>query len=502
MSSQENELRMFKVTWRIENFSYATQKDGEALLSPTFVIDTSIKTEWHLELYPRGKMANGFISCFLKRAAYDNGPANVLISCKFSILDEYESEHFIFQINNVLADRENFFGVSQFASKDDILEHKRNAFLPHDTLTICFSMWNAGLSQSTQCEIRSLFGIEKRSFSWIIDKFGERRSNEGWSTPIPTTSNQPFFLRMTFAVSDESENEGKISIGVQNYVNWSIFVTCKVSVVDEDGNTGFLANDEHLFSGKETWILPAFTTRGKLLARRSLLLPNGDLTLRCEIALSDGIKINCIESSTYGSHSSETGHLNVSGICTIAEDHGSLKDDLYCLYVEKKLCDLNLKVGDAIFPVHKAILSARSSVFSSTFNVRGEAMSSEITIPEMDPEIISKMLVYIYSDTLEDLDWESALKLYSAADKYEILSLKRQISNYLVSRLTQENVSDILVLAESYRDAGLKAAAQEFIFVHDREIIPSPQWKRFVNSKHKLAAETMQYIYVKRMKLD
>ncbi|GFQ71405.1 speckle-type POZ protein A [Trichonephila clavata] len=418
------ERAMFKFIWRIENFSYSTQKEGEALSSSTFTVDTTLKTEWRLELYPRGKSDRNFISCFLKRVEFDDGPASVIVSFDISILDSSDSPHNSLQVNNETVGNGKCVGFSRFARVNHILKYKKDAWLPNNILTICLSMWDINLAQSVKCEARTRFGIEKRSFTWSIEKFDKSEPDKQWSIAVPSASNQPFCLRMTFSANGESECEGKIRIGIQNYVDWTIFLTCKIFVIDAEGNSGILTEAEHLFGGKKTWILPSFTTKGKLLARRSRLLPDGNLSLYCEITLSEGIKLNCIESSSYGTSSFQNENLNITGVFS-TEEEGTLRDHLYCLYIEEKLCDLTLKVGNVPFTVHKAILSARSPVFSAMLNVRDGIPSSEIEIPDINADTMRKMLVFIYSDTLEELDWESALNLYSAADTFKIFTLKK-----------------------------------------------------------------------------
>ncbi|GFW23624.1 speckle-type POZ protein B [Trichonephila clavipes] len=492
---------MFKFIWRIENFSYSIQKEGESLSSPTFTVDTPLKTEWRLELYPRGKSESNFISCFLKRVEFDEGPVSVVVSFDISLLDNSDSSHNSFQVDNETLSNGKCMGLSKFARLNDVLKYKKDSLLPNNILTICLRVWNINLVQSVKCEARTRIGIEKRSFTWTIQKFDESAPDQQWSLAVPSASNQPFCLRMTFAANGESECEGKIRIGIQNYVDWPIFLTCKVSVIDAEGNSGIMTDAEHLFEGKKVWILPSFATKGKLLARRSRLLPEGNLTLHCEIALSEGVKLNCIENSSYGSLSSTNDNLNITGVCS-TEEEGSLKDHLYCLYIEEKLCDLTLKVSNVSFTVHKAILSARSSVFSAMLNVHDGIPSSEIEIPDINADTMRKMLVFIYSDTLEELDWESALNLYSAAEKFKIFALKKHVTSYITSTLSAANVGDVLVLADTLQDADLKLAAQDFVFDHDQEIIPSPEWKRFIGSKCKLAAETMYEMYAKRMRME
>ncbi|GBM66609.1 hypothetical protein AVEN_109018-1 [Araneus ventricosus] len=72
-----------------------------------------------------------------------------------------------------------------------------------------------------------------------------------------------------------------------------------------------------------------------------------------------------------------------------------------------------------------AILSALSPVFEAMFrsNMK-EVIEKCVHLDDVDAETVKHMLMFLYSDTLEDLEWKDAMKLYVAADKYQILSLR------------------------------------------------------------------------------
>ncbi|CAL1287251.1 unnamed protein product [Larinioides sclopetarius] len=70
------------------------------------------------------------------------------------------------------------------------------------------------------------------------------------------------------------------------------------------------------------------------------------------------------------------------------------------------------------------------------------------------------MLVFIYSDSLEELEWKDAMKLYIAADKYQILSLKTRCSELLRRSSDLSNSIVLLLLANKHHDEDLKRSVQ------------------------------------------
>ncbi|GIX96514.1 hypothetical protein CEXT_505061 [Caerostris extrusa] len=50
-------------------------------------------------------------------------------------------------------------------------------------------------------------------------------------------------------------------------------------------------------------------------------------------------------------------------------------------------------------------------------------------------DTVRRLLLCVYSDSLEDLDWESACNLYAAADKCDVNSLKYKCVLYLKQNL-------------------------------------------------------------------
>ncbi|GBN55970.1 hypothetical protein AVEN_117715-1 [Araneus ventricosus] len=75
----------------------------------------------------------------------------------------------------------------------------------------------------------------------------------------------------------------------------------------------------------------------------------------------------------------------------------------------------------------------------------------------MDENTLCRLLLYIYTDTVEDLQVENALDLFKAAADYQLFDLK-------------DKCSDILSLGKKYQEEKLEEAAGDFDCGLDKKI--------------------------------
>ncbi|GBN93588.1 hypothetical protein AVEN_269020-1 [Araneus ventricosus] len=150
--------------------------------------------------------------------------------------------------------------------------------------------------------------------------------------------------------------------------------------------------------------------------------------------------------------------------------------------IDAILYDTELRTSTHTFTAHKIILSIGSPVFSRMFsNDMKEKNSGHVEKP-ISKRTPYAMLLYMYMDSLEDLHFESASKLYAAADKYQIPSLKSKCS-CLTENLCPAEVCDVLILAGLHQDNNLKSFAENYILNHDKEVFGSQEWKDFMDAK-------------------
>ncbi|GFT35102.1 TD and POZ domain-containing protein 3 [Trichonephila clavipes] len=225
-----------------------------------------------------------------------------------------------------------------------------------------------------------------------------------------------------------------------------------------------------------------------------LYFPNDVLTLHCECSFTTGIVSEEIEKICQGCPLLQEENLACKDVESKNESLDLtiiLQENLESLYKENFLCDTKLVTKTKSFLAHKCILSARSPVFKAMFNNDMRERNSEcVNIEDLDEDTVQRMLLYMYTATLPDLQWDSACDLYTASDKYEILSLKNECSSFLKDSLSPANACNLLILADIYQDEDLKSSAEEFI-LNQKEIFNTCEWKLFMKTNLQLAADLM-----------
>ncbi|GBM70060.1 TD and POZ domain-containing protein 4 [Araneus ventricosus] len=177
----------------------------------------------------------------------------------------------------------------------------------------------------------------------------------------------------------------------------------------------------------------------------------------------------------------------------------SALDDFKALYNDHLLTDVVLKTATKSFPAHKNVLCARSSVFRAMLTSDMKEKNTDcIKVEDLENETVHRLLLFLYSDNLEELQWESALKLYYAGDKYAIEKLKVLCSSFLVDSLSTSTASELLLLADTHSDTDLKKFVEDFILEHEEEVFGSDEWEKLIDTNPHLVIKTMHLKYRKK----
>ncbi|KFM65543.1 Protein roadkill, partial [Stegodyphus mimosarum] len=207
---------------------------------------------------------------------------------------------------------------------------------------------------------------------------------------------------------------------------------------------------------------------------------NDVLFLECELIFSEFCEfLDC----NYASNIVES---SCAFTLTIYCHHFS--SDLLRLYESGKSSDVTIVVGSRTFLAHKFIICARSCVFSKMFETEmEEKKKNSVTISDVKPHIIDEMLRFMYSGTLKKSLNGTAMKLYAAADKYDVQALKKVCLGYLKSNLSVNNVFKVFQVADLHSDNDLCESAFEYINLHKEVVFSSNKWKQISSrSLHKL----------------
>ena len=175
--------------------------------------------------------------------------------------------------------------------------------------------------------------------------------------------------------------------------------------------------------------------------------------------------INRVGDSSLFSHLSDNDELTMCldvdmQLSDLAgQSRTNLTDDLCRLLVDDHLSDVFLCVGDRKFPVHRAILAARSPVFRAMFtsNMK-ESVAGEIPIEDMEPDVMRELLRCVYTD---QVPVECGCDMLIAFDRFGLISLFDRCQNSVT--ITVDNALEVFAVAEEFGAKRLKKRILKFL---------------------------------------
>ncbi|KAG8187276.1 hypothetical protein JTE90_019165 [Oedothorax gibbosus] len=351
-------------------------------------------------------------------------------------------------------------------------------------------------SYPSEVTARTCVKVDRNVFTWPVKGIQDMELNQRVYSPSFTGSVIPGSdLKLSCYLAYGADHKLYLNISVHRIFpdkNNPIFVRCKITVLDQ---LTLFQCAEHVFVADEEWHFPSFIHvnrhgRRVMVGKNQLAFPktpHHGVPLKCEFSIS-GCELSEIEETVCSSTRFEDFVRQGEDVRCLCTDLGQL----YNIFLPK-LSDITLMIGDVRFPAHKAVLSARSPVFTKMFSSDMiEAQSGVVKITDIDIAVMNMMLQYIYSAKVDILNQDSAVKLFSAADKYEVTSLKEKCSAYLKEVLCSDNACDLLVLADMHGDIELKDFVKEFISAHADTILESGDWKILMESRLDLATEIVR----------
>ncbi|CAD6253144.1 unnamed protein product [Miscanthus lutarioriparius] len=238
----------------------------------------------------------------------------------------------------------------------------------------------------------------------------------------------------------------------------------KLSLLDRGGRqvpsrTRAISFQNCLIQQMWQWECPGFITRDDL-QRQEYLNKDGRFTVRCDIAVKP---------------------LAPKGGVFVTVPPSDLHRHLGDLLARKDGADVTFQLvpGGETFSAHRCVLAARSPVFrAQLFGEMMESKSTGVVIPieDMEAQVFSSLLAFIYSDSLpetaddnaeQDGDDDEAVVLYqhqlAAADRYGLERMKLVCQEKLCKHIRADSVAVMLVLADRHHCPGLKEACFHFL---------------------------------------
>ena len=292
------------------------------------------------------------------------------------------------------------------------------------------------------------------SFQWTIKKFRQRCAKYERMLESPIFSSGPgrdhykWQLKMDPSYSSVSLHLRLVSKPDDNSrasVEMAIYAKGKQEYIKESESEKLESNKELGFSD--------FIGRDKLFTSYYGYLVDNSLTIYCKVTVFLFANVTHTTGSRYSVAVPE---------CDVSTHFGSLLSS-------EEFSDVTLVVGRKELKAHRLVLSARSPVFKTMFQVNmREKSTNRVEITDIELPVVQEMLTFIYTGNSPKLNLKDmASKLLFAADKYQLGHLKLMCQEALSHKLTVENVSQTLALAEMHNATQLKAVCRDFIYHND-----------------------------------
>ncbi|XP_021000327.2 TD and POZ domain-containing protein 2 isoform X1 [Parasteatoda tepidariorum] len=175
--------------------------------------------------------------------------------------------------------------------------------------------------------------------------------------------------------------------------------------------------------------------------------------------------------------------------CTVRSSNTALSK-LYCVSYENRMdkmssdlmkildeaynTDVVLNTGGENIKAHKIILQARSPVFQKMFDHDLiEAANNTVDVSDIGSATMRRLVNFLYACKMEECNFDEAMELYYAADKYEVLSLQEACKTELLSHLDVNNACSLFTFASRHSDEDFKNGVVKFISANFTSVINS-----------------------------
>ncbi|KAJ8688378.1 hypothetical protein QAD02_024173 [Eretmocerus hayati] len=176
---------------------------------------------------------------------------------------------------------------------------------------------------------------------------------------------------------------------------------------------------------------------------------------------------------------------NVASIMStfVPKNDDKMLTKLYSFAQNGEFTDVILKIGNEEIKAHKNVLAARSNVFDAMFKSKmQEEQTGVVKVEDFKPDVIKEMLLYIYTDSVKDIQ-KVSYELFEAAHFYNLLDLETICKNHMKDSVTCENVTVLSDLADKYSLKDIQTVVRKFMKTNEAQLIKNPDYVAFLLSR-------------------
>ena len=141
----------------------------------------------------------------------------------------------------------------------------------------------------------------------------------------------------------------------------------------------------------------------------------------------------------------------------------------------KENTDVCIQCGSLKFYCHAVILKARSTMFYRI--LESSSNPNVISITEVIPEVMEKVIAFIYSGQV-DINKDSLVDVLGAAVKLELPTLLERCHKFFRNQINFENAVDVLIMAEKLGLSQFQEVAEKRITKNRSLLMADPNFRQ------------------------
>lgn len=154
------------------------------------------------------------------------------------------------------------------------------------------------------------------------------------------------------------------------------------------------------------------------------------------------------------------------------------------------LADICIKVDKKVFRCHQVVLAARSEYFKARLSRMKDFLEGinglpNYTLPcleehDLSMEAFEKIIEYMYTDGLKDMDPDQAEELFDAASRYLLFPLKRAVADALMPHLEMVPPAELchwLILSDMYGVLKIREYCLDVIACNFETFADTPEFR-------------------------
>ncbi|XP_058210541.1 BTB/POZ domain-containing protein At2g04740 [Rhododendron vialii] len=175
-----------------------------------------------------------------------------------------------------------------------------------------------------------------------------------------------------------------------------------------------------------------------------------------------------------------------SGVDDLVSSFGAIQVSKF----ENDLADVCVKVDKKIFRCHQVVLASRSEYFKARLSrmedfLEGKDGLPDYTLPcleerDLSMEAFEKMIEYMYTDGLKDVDPDQAEEIFDAASRYLLFPLKRAVADVLLLQLEMIPPAELchwLILSDMYGVVKIREYCLDIIACNFETFAETPEFR-------------------------